>query len=58
MAAAKGSDCDISVWCASIQEGLKEQVYAYSVHYTSRMNRLVAQCILNGLPERAKTVLQ
>jgi hypothetical protein len=32
-------------WCADLQEGLAEPLYVDAVHYTARMNRLVAACV-------------
>ena len=46
------------VWCAGIQDGVKEQLYMDSVHYTNLMNRRVAQCILDGLPDGIKHTLR
>ena len=40
------------VWCAAIQEGLREQLYVDSVHYSNAMNHKVADCIYNGLSRR------
>ena len=49
---------DDFVWCAGIQDGVKEQLYTDSVHYTNLMNRRVAQCILDGLPDGIKQTLR
>ena len=40
------------LWCADIQESLKEPLYVDKVHYTARMSRLLASTIGSGLVER------
>lgn len=40
------------LWCADIQESLKEPLYVDKVHYTARMSRLLASTIGDGLVER------
>lgn len=37
------------IWCADIQESLKEPLYVDHVHYNPRLSRLLAQCIAAGL---------
>ena len=62
-ATAKSKHCtrhsmgDDFVWCAGIQDGVKEQPPTDSVHYTNPMNRRVAQCILDGLPDGIRHIL-
>jgi hypothetical protein len=46
------------VWCADIQDGVKRQVYVDSVHYTSAMNRIFADCIVEGLPNSVAKILR
>jgi len=40
------------LWCADIQEGVKEPLYVDRVHYTSKMSRMLAKCIFDGMVER------
>jgi len=40
------------IWCADLQEGLKEPLYVDKVHYTARMSRLLASTIGAELVER------
>jgi hypothetical protein len=40
------------LWCAEIQEGVKEPLYVDRVHYTSKMSRMLASCIVERMIER------
>jgi hypothetical protein len=40
------------LWCADIQEGVKEMLYVDSVHYAPRLSRRLARCIVDLLAER------
>ncbi len=40
------------LWCADIQEGVKELLYVDRFHYTPRMSERVAACIAEGLAQR------
>ncbi|MBU1694550.1 MAG: SGNH/GDSL hydrolase family protein [Verrucomicrobia bacterium] len=40
------------IWCADIQEDVKEQLYVDSAHYTSRMARRLAETIADDLTAR------
>ena len=40
------------VWCADIQEGVRERLYIDQVHYTPAMARRVASCIVKGMVRR------
>jgi hypothetical protein len=37
------------VWCADVQEGLREVLYVDHVHYTPDMSRRVARCVADGI---------
>ncbi|MBU1909658.1 MAG: hypothetical protein KJ726_06405, partial [Verrucomicrobia bacterium] len=41
------------LWCADIQEGVQEALYVDDVHYSPRLNRLLAKAIASGIVERA-----
>jgi hypothetical protein len=40
------------VWCADIQEALRELLYVDQVHYSPKMSERVAQCIADHLRQR------
>ena len=44
---------DNFVWCAHIQQGVTEQLYVDTVHYSAAMNRILADCIAKGVPNDA-----
>lgn len=46
---------DNFLWCADIQEGLREPLYVDRYHYTSRLASLVADCIGAGIIDRGLT---
>ncbi len=43
---------DDFLWCADMQENLKEPLYVDKVHYTARMSRMLASTIGDGLIAR------
>jgi hypothetical protein len=43
---------DNFLWCADIQQGVKELLYVDRFHYTPRMSERVARCIADGLLAR------
>lgn len=40
------------LWCADIQQEIQEPLYVDRVHYTSKMSRMIASCIVDRLVER------
>jgi len=38
------------IWCSDIQEGVTEQMYVDTVHYSAALNRRLADCIINRKP--------
>jgi hypothetical protein len=43
---------DNFIWCADVQEGLREPLYVDRYHYTGRLASLVANCIGSGIVDR------
>ena len=41
------------LWCADIQEHVKEQLYVDGVHYSAKLTALLSQCIARGIQERS-----
>ena len=40
------------VWCADIQQRLREALYIDTVHYSPRMARRVARCVTKAVSQR------
>jgi len=40
------------VWCADIQEGIKEPLYVDKIHYSARLSKMLAGCISDSIVHR------